>query len=197
MLLCFLHNGICFRSDILPLLIEMLEDLETCIKALPTFRYYSCSLLILYDGAICPKGLREVTPSMQEKDLTGIALRAKKYVEDLAAKEKLTGVASNSLLNEASLPPAPSTPPPVDRREAKSQEIQDPSLRMSTEELARARSHVDLRMIDFAHTTHSGFMDPTKHVGCDHGYLKGLDTLLKIFREMRRTYCDSNGHDTL
>lgn len=42
--------------------------------------------------------------------------------------------------------------------------------------------HVDVRMIDFAHATHQGFLqDKTAHVGPDHGYLFGLKNLIQLF----------------
>lgn len=185
-LLSFFHNGVCFRSDLFPLLIAMLEDLQASIKALPTFRYYGCSLIVLYDGAICPEGLKA---SNQEKDFNDIAERARRYSkEDADDKKRLNGTAPNSYYSfERENSPPPFIPPHLD---SKPEEI---SSRMSAEDLAQARCHVDLRMIDFAHSTHSGYMDPVKHAGCDNGYLKGLDTLIKILKEAKRTYCDEKG----
>ncbi len=47
--------------------------------------------------------------------------------------------------------------------------------------------HVDVRMIDFAHTTFSGYLglDETVHWGPDNGYLLGLDSLTGILNELR------------
>ncbi|VDK36919.1 unnamed protein product [Gongylonema pulchrum] len=39
-------------------------------------------------------------------------------------------------------------------------------------------SSIDLRMIDFAHSTCSGFLDDERHNGPDEGYLLGLDSLI-------------------
>jgi inositol-hexakisphosphate kinase len=44
---------------------------------------------------------------------------------------------------------------------------------------------VDVRMIDFAHSTHSGYKDSKKHSGPDNGYLFGLENLIKIFKEIK------------
>ena len=45
---------------------------------------------------------------------------------------------------------------------------------------------VDVRMIDFAHTTFSGYLgDDQIHWGPDNGYLLGLDSLTAILNEMR------------
>ena len=45
---------------------------------------------------------------------------------------------------------------------------------------------VDVRMIDFAHTTFSGYLgDELVHWGPDNGYLLGLDSLTQILNEIR------------
>lgn len=46
---------------------------------------------------------------------------------------------------------------------------------------------VDVRMIDFAHTTFSGYLglDERVHGGPDYGYLLGLDSLTAILSELR------------
>lgn len=46
---------------------------------------------------------------------------------------------------------------------------------------------VDIRMIDFAHTTFSGYLglDERIHWGPDNGYLLGLDSLTAILSELR------------
>ncbi|XP_029832760.2 inositol hexakisphosphate kinase 1 [Ixodes scapularis] len=46
----FLHDGIRFRSDILLPLIERLQALYKAVEQLESFRFYTSSLLILYEG---------------------------------------------------------------------------------------------------------------------------------------------------
>lgn len=44
---------------------------------------------------------------------------------------------------------------------------------------------VDVRMIDFAHTTYAGYDgEPTVYSGPDTGYLLGLDSLVRLLREV-------------
>ena len=42
-------------------------------------------------------------------------------------------------------------------------------------------------MIDFAHTTTSSFADEIVYEGPDDGYLFGLDSMIRIFEEIKRT----------
>lgn len=58
-----------------------------------------------------------------------------------------------------------------------------PSL-MPASELAEHRQHVDLRMIDFARSTHADHYDQVCYEGLDECYLTGLTSLIKIFQEM-------------
>ncbi|KAK7485352.1 hypothetical protein BaRGS_00023451 [Batillaria attramentaria] len=47
----FLHNGRRIRTDIIPSILERLRRLKAVVSELPTFRFYSSSLLIVYDGS--------------------------------------------------------------------------------------------------------------------------------------------------
>ncbi|XP_075538743.1 inositol hexakisphosphate kinase 1-like isoform X1 [Dermacentor variabilis] len=50
---------------------------------------------------------------------------------------------------------------------------------------------VDVRMIDFAHTTHEGYEgDTTRHCGPDAGYLLGLDNLVRLLSEVQASAVD-------
>jgi hypothetical protein len=44
---------------------------------------------------------------------------------------------------------------------------------------------VDVRMIDFAHTTHQGFHHDRLRSGPDRGYLFGLENLIQMFEEIK------------
>jgi inositol-hexakisphosphate 5-kinase len=46
-------------------------------------------------------------------------------------------------------------------------------------------SLIDIRMIDFAHSTHSGINGSRKHEGPDRGYLFGIEHLIRIFKEIK------------
>ncbi|XP_064486295.1 inositol hexakisphosphate kinase 1-like [Ornithodoros turicata] len=48
----FLHDGVCFRSDVLAPLLEKLRALYKAVEELDGFRFYTSSLLILYEGQV-------------------------------------------------------------------------------------------------------------------------------------------------
>lgn len=52
-------------------------------------------------------------------------------------------------------------------------------------DLTEMRKRIDVRMIDFAHTTHRGYVDdPVRYQGPDEGYVLGLTTLIDAFERM-------------
>lgn len=58
---------------------------------------------------------------------------------------------------------------------------------------APTHESVDVRMIDFEHSTYPGFLNDPSHEGTDHGYLLGLTSLTRLFTEIRDgLHCDNN-----
>ena len=55
---------------------------------------------------------------------------------------------------------------------------------ISKTDLEVARKSIDLRMIDFAHSTHSGYNDSVVYSGPDEGYVQGLSSLVACFERM-------------
>lgn len=218
----FLDNGVCFRSDLVKDVIRMLEDLLASIRSLPSFRYFSSSLLLIYDGAECPENLckRGVEDGRVVEQLDKILSRTKKTtVEtmlkdennlsflDVNGKDIPTDVDQTHIpykdiedacspfgnVNNKSTPISnrcpETTPTTVEAAPISSvthsYNSSDHGVPMSKEELVKARCHVDLRMIDFAHSTHSGYTnDPVAYSGPDEGYLTGLKSLITIFQNM-------------
>ncbi|KAM4722047.1 inositol hexakisphosphate kinase 1 isoform 1-T2 [Rhinophrynus dorsalis] len=110
----YLHNGVHLRMDLFEPILSKLRRLMSVLEIQASYRFYSSSLLIIYDGRERPR------PS-----------------------------AADSLAQE----PTPK---------------------------------VDVRMIDFAHSTYKGFRDdPTVHDGPDKGYVLGLRSLISILEHIR------------
>ena len=53
--------------------------------------------------------------------------------------------------------------------------------------LPHSEELVDIRLIDFAHSTHKGLQDASIHEGPDRGLLFGLDNLASILKEIEDT----------
>lgn len=47
---------------------------------------------------------------------------------------------------------------------------------------------VDVRIIDFAHSTHKGLDDPVVYAGPDHGFLFGLENMIAILKGIERDH---------
>jgi len=47
---------------------------------------------------------------------------------------------------------------------------------------------VDVRIIDFAHSTHKGLDDPVIYSGPDHGFLFGLENMIAILKGIERDH---------
>uniref|UniRef100_A0A3B5R8H7 Kinase n=1 Tax=Xiphophorus maculatus TaxID=8083 RepID=A0A3B5R8H7_XIPMA len=118
----FLDNGKGLRRDLFEPILNKLRSLKVVLERQESYRFYSSSLLIIYEGKV----------SRWE--------------------------------SETAPPPGPGqSAAPADQ----------PPL-------------VDVRMIDFAHSTFRGFLDDkVVHKGPDHGYLFGLENLIHILEDFR------------
>uniref|UniRef100_A0A8C6TQJ4 Kinase n=1 Tax=Neogobius melanostomus TaxID=47308 RepID=A0A8C6TQJ4_9GOBI len=116
----YLHNGKMLRRDLFDSILNKLRSLKAVLERQASYRFYSSSLLIIYEGKV--SGQRAAAVTCGEKC---------------------------------------SAPPP-------------------------AAPHVDVRMIDFAHSTFKGFRGDTEvHDGPDRGYVFGLESLVRILENLR------------
>jgi inositol-hexakisphosphate kinase len=46
----------------------------------------------------------------------------------------------------------------------------------------------DVRIIDFAHSTHGNMPDAFLYTGSDHGFLFGLENMIAILKTLHRDY---------
>ncbi|XP_053083043.1 inositol hexakisphosphate kinase 1 isoform X2 [Pangasianodon hypophthalmus] len=119
----FMHNGADLRRDLFEPILSKLRSLKAVLERQASYRFYSSSLLIIYEGRE-----PERAEASSEKDTAGC----------------------QSL---------PLDPPPAS---------------------------IDVRMIDFAHSTFKGFRDDqTVHDGPDRGYMFGLESLINILEGIR------------
>lgn len=134
----FTHNGRRQITEVIPGLVTMLKRLREVISQMESYRFFSSSLLIVYDGSV------------------GNDDPSKLWTEHCTM-----------------------SPAPLGWR------INRQSHSPSVVELSEIRRHVDIRMIDFAHTTHRGLADDAVcYSGVDESYVLGLSTLIRAFDEM-------------
>lgn len=295
----FLHNGVCFRSDLIPSLLSMVQELKMIIKRQASYRFYSSSLLIIYDGAVIPQTTSHESqgPVATGKELKlglnrelnckedGYSVLTNRSIERQECQLELDSqtLAVPEKMGETDLPLEESTSPTKTMRNTHTCNMSDlmhvnPTTpfrlqhklahdlhpyhakmcsdhhcrtnvaNTGTTEVARdtedslrcevsiaqesnlvghtkeirplsdssshnrvkngyhhdnhhlphhddhglrgsvdledARQLVDLRMIDFAHSTHSGYDDAVQYVGPDEGYVIGLTSLVACFEQM-------------
>uniref|UniRef100_A0A3P9M483 Kinase n=1 Tax=Oryzias latipes TaxID=8090 RepID=A0A3P9M483_ORYLA len=133
----YLHNGRCLRRDLFQPILSKLRRLKAVLEKQASYRFYSSSLLIIYEGKVRPgkTDYHSVTPPTPLPHTHP----------------------------DSSTPPGVVSPPP---------HCQLPL--------------VDLRMIDFAHSTFKGFRgDTAVHDGPDRGYILGLESLIEILESLR------------
>ena len=147
----FLFNGRCYRRDVIPGLVVMLKKLREVIRQQDSFRFFTSSLLIVYDGA---------GKEMEEEEGEG-ADRKDGIMDDHETTAPEKSVKSN--LSGAT---------------------QSASNGFNLQEL---RKQVDVRMIDFARSTHHGMTDQSSYLGPDEGYIQGLTTLISVFESILRS----------
>ncbi|XP_067387716.1 inositol hexakisphosphate kinase 3 [Emydura macquarii macquarii] len=124
----FFHNGNSLRTDLLEPIVSQLKALLSVIEKQSSYRFYSSSLLIIYDGQ-----------------------------EHKENKETLDNHSQGHFQNiNCTVPHGTGHP------------------------------KADVRMIDFAHTTCKGSKyNNTIYDGPDHGYIFGLENLVKILEHTR------------
>jgi len=166
----FLFDGYKHRLELVAPIVERLRKLLAMLSKQSTFRFYSSSLLIMYDGA---DGRRGTDGERGAKN------------PPVSVSPAPATAASGNLLGR------PSSHASFVSR---SGGLHEP-LTMTATSTAH-HLHVDVRMIDFAHATHHGFLhDKTAHVGPDHGYLFGLKNLIQLF-ETELYSSDDTSHDS-
>ncbi|XP_029548714.1 inositol hexakisphosphate kinase 1 isoform X3 [Salmo trutta] len=242
----YLHNGASLRKDLFEPMLCKLRSLKAILERQTTYRFYSSSLLIIYEGKepelayVWQKAPQETwqqkaasPPQAPAEPLENQKTPAPQPAAELPS-EKVTvnpgsqgpglgvglqepglgvglqGVQGPGLgvglqgrvlqgahgLTEAplqlpqALPPPPDCPPvptPLQPQQLHQEPLQpsDPHAPPLPPPSSPSIS-VDVRMIDFAHSTFKGFRDDqTVHDGPDQGYVFGLESLIKILEGLR------------
>lgn len=164
----FLDNGQKLRQELVKPILSQLSSLKQVIEQLEGYRFYSCSLLIIYDGHVPSE------PAMSHNDIS------KSNSDSLQSDNEKTSQLGSDLAEQ-------------DLTKRENEMIQDsevvgcePNQQLSPQPRGQSsHSPVILRIVDFAHATFDGFEgDTVKHIGADHGFILGINTLLDVFKEL-------------
>ncbi|KAF7661247.1 hypothetical protein LDENG_00266140 [Lucifuga dentata] len=162
----FFHNGRRLRRELLSPVLRRLREMQAALESCESYRFYSSSLLIIYDGELPRTPTRprhrggedgdEDEPSDEDEEEEEDGAFGFPHSSSASGSAGMAGGSSNSSGSRSSL---------------------------STGEMSSPA--VDVRMIDFAHTTckHYG-EDSVVHEGQDSGFIFGLQNLITIISQL-------------
>ncbi|KAK3579103.1 hypothetical protein CHS0354_022124 [Potamilus streckersoni] len=201
----FLNNGQELRVDLIGTIVQQLKCLGSIIHKQDSFRFYSSSLLIMYDGQ--EKSMKD---ALNQDNLHDSEIMSKQ-TGGVLAPENYSANKSTVLSSEKSEfqgeKPHVLSSSHTEYSEERTSEfaysqnefsgenksiissqtecIGQENRTTSLTDFRRDSAQVEIRMIDFAHSTHPGFREDTAiHTGPDQGYLFGLENLIKMFQEI-------------
>ncbi|GFQ97207.1 inositol hexakisphosphate kinase 1 [Trichonephila clavata] len=160
----FLHDGVKLRFNVISALLEKLRKLHSVVQSLNTFRFFTSSLLIIYNGnEPCNKNDSTSEPRVTLQLADNGNVGKEKKPKDPQSKSCDKSVSSGAAVCRKHVAP------PVEQVSEHSGPV------------------VDLCMIDFAHSTHSQMPDRlVTHEGPDEGYLFGLENLITHLELIKR-----------
>lgn len=186
----FFHSGRRLRHELLSPVLSRLREMQAALEACESYRFYSSSLLIIYDGAPHRKHTRRRTEDglseeEEDEDDEDEEVEAEPEMDEDEEEEEEVGEVAGAL----GFPHSPST-----SSDSSSSSSSSGSSGISQAHLSRSETHssvVDVRMIDFAHTTCRYYReDSVVHEGQDSGYIFGLQNLITIISELENQSTD-------
>lgn len=153
----FFHDGQRLRHELLSPVLRRLREMQAALEACESYRFYSSSLLIIYDGdPPCSRRSTEDTLSEEEGEE-----EEEEEEEERGAfgfPHGTVGASGSSSCGASS---------------------------GANSSSGNSRPVVDVRMIDFAHTTCRHYReDSVVHEGQDTGYIFGLQNLITIISQL-------------
>lgn len=164
----FFHNGCRLRRELLSPVLRRLREMQAALEACESYRFYSSSLLIIYDGdpPRTPSRPRHRGGEDGDDDEPSDEEEEEEEEEGAFGFPRSSSAGGNTCGSGGS-----SNGSGSGRSSHSSGESSSPA--------------VDVRMIDFAHTTcrHYG-EDSVVHEGQDSGFIFGLQNLITIISQL-------------
>ncbi|XP_041979664.1 inositol hexakisphosphate kinase 3 isoform X2 [Aricia agestis] len=201
----FFAAGGGLRARVVRQVLRHLDALRRAVAKQTSYRFYSCSLLIVYEGDVevapAPCAAAAAAAPSGHFDMSTLNDEIDDRREPLVHSEETMGGYEDGEAG-GSPPRAPPSPDSADSWMAYSSASGE-SWRGETDEAdeggkrvraSREDERVDIRMIDFAHTAYAGaaaespLATATPHHGPDCGFLTGVDSLKRLLTEILQPY---------
>ncbi|CAK6960861.1 inositol hexakisphosphate kinase 1%2C partial [Scomber scombrus] len=212
----YMHNGKGMRRDLFEPILNKLRSLKTVLERQASYRFYSSSLLIIYEGKE-PEGPSVLGSGQHSSWQKTPAAPAEPHCVPVPHAPPFPDAPCETDMSQnpgpppsqgpgltAPLPPSSHPPPqaPPTKSDCHSFLPPPPSPRPHPDSSApspvlnpfppppvsqpQQPPLVDVRMIDFAHSTCKGFRgDTAVHDGPDRGYVFGLESLIEILESLQ------------
>lgn len=151
------------RREIILTVIERLQAIKNSLTRLGSYRFYSSSLLIIYDG----DGSQDDVTNDQNTPSPNTTSSSPS-----SDHGNVAGSSSNNHNSDNQFPSSPTT--------------------STTNNAAAAVPRVDIRMVDFAKSTNRHLDGAMVHEGPDLGYIFGLTNLIKLLSEIAQQTIPAN-----
>lgn len=167
----FFHDGRRLRQELLSPVLRRLREMQAALEACESYRFYSSSLLIIYDGHPPRTPSRPRHQGGEDGDEDEPSDDDDEDDEEEEEEEGAFGFPRSSSAGGSASVAGGSSNSGSGRSSHSAGEASSPA--------------VDVRMIDFAHTTcrHYG-EDSVVHEGQDSGFIFGLQNLITIISQL-------------
>lgn len=160
----FFHSGLRLRRELLSPVLRRLREFQAAIETCESYRFYRSSLLIIYDGAHHQKHSNDGCSEEEEED-EGVEVEA----EVAGAHPRRPSTSSDGSIGDGSSG--------VNQARLSCSDPRSPV--------------VDVRMIDFAHTTCRYYQgEKVVHEGLDSDFITGIKNLITIISELEKNSTD-------
>ncbi|XP_037632740.1 inositol hexakisphosphate kinase 2-like [Sebastes umbrosus] len=160
----FFHSGLRLRRELLSPVLRRLREFQAAIETCESYRFYRSSLLIIYDGAHHQKHSNDGCSEEEEED-EGVEVEA----EVAGAHPRRPSTSSDGSIGDGSSG--------VNQARLSCSDPRSPV--------------VDVRMIDFAHTTCRYYQgEKVVYEGLDSDFITGLKNLITIISELEKNSTD-------